>query len=96
MFYSYIYIYVCVCTYMHIYQALYIHVIMICVHTTARGASESGTKTVYEPRPQCHPRVVWQLEWNGIPGAGHPCRGRPAGRAPRSPQGAGAGIQRKV
>ena len=42
---------------------------MICVHTTAttaRGSSESGTKTDYEPCHQCHPRVVWQLEWNGM------------------------------
>ena len=36
------------------------------MHTTARGASESGTKTDYEPCRQCHPRVVWQLEWNGM------------------------------
>ena len=29
-------------------------------------ASESWTKTDYEPCRQCHPRVVLQLEWNGM------------------------------
>ena len=36
------------------------------ISPTARGASESGTKTVYEPRRQCRLRVALQLEWNGI------------------------------